>query len=53
MVIPDNMEDISNASLAEKVDILTKYVMYMKEQIELWGSQRFREIEELKNKGGQ
>ena len=50
-VIPDNIHDItSNRDTSKQIEALFNYIQYMREQIEFWGSNRVKDIEEIKTK---
>lgn len=39
-ILPDDIRDISSMQLPQQIDTIQKYIKYMKEQIEFWGSNR-------------
>lgn len=47
MIFPDEIKE-APADQSAKLDIAYKYIVYMKEQMEFWASNRDKEINNLK-----
>jgi len=43
-IIPDEIRDIDGTDIPSKIHTIYHYIIYMREQIEFWGSNRSKEI---------